>query len=107
MFDWGSGPALGLLTCLGYGVFLFGCLYLWRCREELTLWMEDEFSALRRNMSRYESVGPFYLPRSESRLRVIPAGFLHSVSRLPQRRFTWGAFLLFLGLFLFVLDFFI
>jgi hypothetical protein len=26
---------------------------------------------------------------------------------LPRRRFSWGAFLLFLGLFLFVLDFFV
>ena len=107
MLYWGSGPALGLLTCLGYGVFLLGSLYLWRYREELSLWMEDEFSAFRRNLSRYESVGPFYLPRTESRLRVIPAGFLHSVSRLPQCRFSLGAFLLVLGLLLFTLDFFI
>src|SRR5215475_9957989 len=107
MLYWGDGPALGLLTCLGYGVFLFGTLYLWRYREELSLWMEDEFSAFRRNLLRFESVGPFYLPRSESRLRIIPVGFLHSVSRLHQRRFTFGAFLLILGLLLFALDFFI
>jgi len=107
MLHWGSGPALGLLTCLGYGVFVLGSLYLWHYREDLALWMEDEFSAFRRNLSRYESVGPFYLPRAESRLRVIPAGFLRSVSRLPQRRFSLGAFLLVLGLLLFTLDFFI
>jgi hypothetical protein len=107
MLYWGSGPALGLLTCLGYGVFLLGSLYLWRYREEFSLWMEDEFSTFRRNLSRYESVGPFYLPRTESRLRVIPAGFLHSVSRFPQRRFSLGAFLLVLGLLLFTLDFFV
>jgi hypothetical protein len=107
MLYWGSGPALGLLACVGYGVFLLGSLYLWRYREELSLWMEDEFSAFRRNLSRFESVGSFYLPRTESRLRVIPAGFLHSVSRLPQRRFSPGAFLLILGLLLLTLDFFI
>ena len=107
MLHWGSGSTLGLLTCLGYGVFLLGSLYLWRYRKELSLWMEDEFSAFRRNLSRYESVGPFYLPRTESRLRVIPAGFLHSVTRLPYRRLSFGAFLLVLGLFLFTLDFFV
>lgn len=107
MYYWGAGPALGLLTCLGYGVFLLGCFYLWRYREELSLWMENEFSAFRRSLSRFESVGSFYLPRTESRLRVIPVGFFHSVRRLPQRRFSWGAFLLFLGLLLFALDFFI
>ena len=107
MLYWGAGSTLGLLTCLGYGVFLLGTLYLWRHREELSLWVEDEFSTFRRNLSRFECVGPFYLPRTESRLRVIPAGFLHSVGRLSQRRFTFGAFLLILGLVLFVLDFFI
>lgn len=107
MSYWGSGPALGLLTCLGYGVFLLGSVYLWRYREELSLWVENEFAAFRRSLSRYESVGSFYLPRTESRLRVIPVGFIHSVSRLPERRFSWGAFLLVLGLLLFTLDFFI
>ena len=107
MLYWGSGPNLGLLTCLGYGVFLLGSVYLWRNREELSLWMEDAFSAFRRNLSRYESVGPFYLPRTESRLRAIPVGFLHSVSRFPHRRLSTGAFFLMLGLLLFTLDFFI
>src|ERR1700675_978167 len=107
MFYWGSGPTLGLLTCFGYGVFLLGSLYLWRYREELSLWMEDEFSAFRRNLSRYESVGPFYLPRTESRLRVLPAGFLRAVRRLPHRRFSLGRFLLVLGPLLLALDFFI
>jgi hypothetical protein len=107
MLYWGAGPNLGLLTCLGNSVFLLGCLYLWRYREEISLWMADEFSALRRNMSRFESAGSFYLPRTESRLRVIPAGFYRSVLRLPRYRFTWGAFLLILGMLLFALDFFI
>ncbi len=107
MFYWGSGSTLGLLTCLGYFLFCLGSLYFWRHREELSLWAEDEFSAFRRNLSRFESVGPFYLPRTESRLRVVPAGFVHSVSRFPRRRFSWSAFLLILGLVLFALDFFI
>ena len=107
MLDWGTGPALGLLTCLGNSVFLLGCIYLWRCRQEFLLWIEDEFTAFRRNLSRFEPAGSFYLPRAQSRLVVIPAGFFHSVSRLPQRRFSWGAGLLLLGLVLFALDFFI
>src|SRR5271169_422501 len=98
MSYWGSGPALGLLTCLGYGVFLLGALHLWHDREEFALWVENEFIAFRRNLSRYESVGPFYLPRTESRFRVVPAGFLNSVGHLFQRRFSWGAFLLIFGL---------
>jgi hypothetical protein len=107
MFYWGAGPSLGLLTCLGNSVFLLGCFYLWRYREELSLWIADEFSAFRRNLSRFECAGSFYLPRTESRLRVIPAGFYHSARRLPRFRFTWGAFLLILGLLICVLDFFI
>jgi hypothetical protein len=107
MFHWGTGPALGLLTFLGNSVFFLGCIYLWRCRAEISLWMEDEFSAFRRNLSRFEPAGSFYLPRSQSRLLVIPAGFLHSVGRLPRRRFPWGLFLVFLGALLFALDFFI
>ena len=107
MSYWGSGPDLGLLTFLGHTVFLLGTLYLWRYREDLSLWVENEFSAFRRSLSRYESVGPFYLPRTESRLIIIPAGFVHSMRRLPQRRFSWGALLLVLGLLLVTLDFYI
>ncbi len=107
MFYWGSGPTLGLLSWLGYAVFVLGAFFLWRHRAEFTFWMGDEFSAFRRNLSRYVPAGPFYERRGESRLRVIPVSFFHSVARLPRRRFSWGAFLLFLGLFLFALDFFI
>ena len=107
MLYWGSGPALGFLTCLGYAIFVLGAFFFWRHRSEFAFWMNDELSALRRNLSRYVPAGPFYERRGRSRLRVIPAGFVHSVSMLPRRRFSWGAFLLFLGLFLFVLDFFV
>jgi hypothetical protein len=104
---WGSGPALGLLTCIGYAVFVVGAYSLWRHRAEIAFWMDSEISTLRRNFSRYVPAGPFYERRGESRLRVIPASFFHSMTQLPRRRFSWGAFLLFLGLFLFVLDFFV
>lgn len=104
---WGSGPALGLLTCIGYAVFVVGAYSLWRHRAEFAFWMDNEISTLRRNFSRYVPAGPFYERRGESRLRVIPASFFHSMTQLPRRRFSWGALLLFLGLFLFVLDFFV
>jgi hypothetical protein len=107
MFTWGAGPALGLLTFLGYAVFVLGAFFLWRNRAEFTFWVDDELTTLRRNFSRYVPAGPFYERRGESRLRVIPVSFFHSVTQLPRRRFSWGAFLLFLGLFLFVLDFFV
>jgi hypothetical protein len=107
MFYWGSGPDLGLLTFLGYFVFIIGAVYLWRYREELSCWIENEFSLLRRSFSRYVPSGPFYEPRGQSRLRVIPSTVLHSVTQLPQRRFSWGAALLLLGVFLFFLDFFV
>jgi hypothetical protein len=107
MFSWGSGPSLGLLSFIGYAVFVLGAFFLWRHRSEFTFWVDDELSTLRRNFSRYVPAGPFYERRGESRLRVIPAGFFHSVTQLPRRRFSWAAFLVFLGLLLFVLDFFI
>ena len=107
MFHWGSGPTLGFLTCLGYCAFMLGAHSLWRHRSEITFWMDDELSTFRRNLSRYVPLGSFYKRRGESRLRVIPAGLFQSVVQLPRRRFSWGAFLLFLGLLLFALDFFI
>jgi hypothetical protein len=107
MLSWGIGPTLGLLTCLGYCFLFLGCAYFWRRRGEISLWMEDEFSTFRRNLSRFESAGPFYLPRAESRLRAIPAGVLRSVSRFPRGRFSLAAFLLVAGALLFALDFFI
>jgi len=107
MFSWGAGPSLGLLTIVGYAIWTAGAFTLWRNRAEFAFWVDEELSTLRRNFSRYVPAGPFYERRGESRLRVIPAGFVHSVSQLPRRRFSWGAFLLFLGFSLFILDFFI
>ncbi len=107
MLNWGSGTTLGFLTCLGYAVSLIGALYCWRCRHEFSFWFDQEISVFRRNLSRYEPSGPFYERRATSRLVVIPASFVRTVAHLPRRRFSWGAFLLFLGLLLFTLDFFI
>jgi hypothetical protein len=107
MFYWGSGTSLGFLTCLGYLVFLSGAVYSWRHRQEFSYWLENEVSIFRRNLSRYVPSGPFYERRGESRLIVIPSSFVQSVVQLPRRRFSWGAFLLFLGMLLFALDFFI
>jgi len=107
MFYWGSGPALGFLTLLGYCAFVLGAFSLWRHRSEITFWMDDELSAFRRNLCRYVPSGPFYERRGESRLFVVPAGLFQSVRQLPRRRFSWGAFLLVLGVFLFALDFYL
>jgi hypothetical protein len=107
MFNWGAGSSLGLLTCLGYSLFCVGAVFLWRHRQEFYYWMDAEVALLRRNLSRHVPAGPFYEPRFESRLRVIPATFYRSALQLPRRRFSWGAFLLFLGFAFFALDFFI
>lgn len=107
MFNWGVGAALGFLAFLGYVVFLLGALYLWRCRHEFSFWFDDELSLFRRNLSRYVPSGPFYERRAASRLVVIPASFVRTMVSLPQRRFSWGAFLLVLGILFFALDFFI
>jgi len=107
MFYWGAGTSLGFLTCLGYFVFLTGAIYLWRHRRELSFWVENEVSLFRRNLSRYVPSGPFYERRGESRLIVIPSSFVHTVVQLPRRRFSWGAFLLLLGMLLLALDFYI
>jgi len=107
MSYWGSGPTLGLLTCLGYFAFLLGAFYLRRHWEELSYWMDNELNLFRRSLSRHVPAGPFYERRGESRLRIIPFTFFQSVTQLPQCRFSLGAFLLLLGVLLFFLDFFV
>jgi hypothetical protein len=107
MFNWGSGSSLGLLTCLGYSLFCVGAVFLWRHREEVFYWMDAEVALLRRNLSRHVPAGPFYEPRFESRLRVIPATFYRSAIQLTHRRFSWGALFLFLSFIFFALDFFV
>ena len=107
MLYWGNGSDLGALAILGYSVFVLGAFYLWRNRADFTIWFDSELSLFRRNLSRYVPAGPFYLRRDESRLRVIPVSFVRSAMELPRRRFSLGAFLLFLGMSLFLLDFFV
>jgi hypothetical protein len=107
MFNWGSGPTLGFLTFLGNLISCLGAFYCWRCRHEFSFWFDNEISLFRRNLSRYVPSGPFYERRPTSRLVIIPTSFVRSVAQLPHRRFSWGLFLLFLGILLFTLDFFI
>jgi len=104
---WGAGPALGLLTLLGYVAFTVGAALFWRNRSYLSIWAHDEFGAFRRSLSRYTVVGPFYGRREESRLKVVPLQCFSSLSRFPRRHINPAFLLLFLGAVLFVLDFFI
>jgi hypothetical protein len=105
--SWGAGPALGLLTLLGYFVCMVGAVFLWRHRDDFSVWIQDEVNAFRRNLSRHTVIGPFYAPREESRLGVISSQFLHSPSRIARCHIKRGTILLFFGLLLFLLDFFI
>jgi hypothetical protein len=104
---WGIGPSLGLLTFMGYFLFMMGAALAWRRREELSLWVHDEISMFRRSFSRYTTIGPFYSPRQESRLKGLPSSFIRFLKRLTISRIN-GAIILFLvGFLLFVLDFFV
>lgn len=104
---WGAGPALGLLTFLGYIVFAVGAALMWRNRGDFFIWAHDEFGAFRRSLSRYTVVGPFYGLREESRLKAVPQQCLSSLGRFPRRHANLAFILLSLGVALFILDFFI
>ena len=104
---WGPGSELGILTFLGYIVFVAGAVLVWRNRDSAVLWMQDEMGAFRRSLSRYVVTGPFYGVREESRLKAIPTGFIRSLTRIPRAGIHQGAILLFIGSLLFLLDFFI
>ena len=105
--NWGAGPTLGLLTVVGYLVFLAGATLVWRNRGDFFVWFQDELSFFRRNFSRYTPAGPFYAIREESRFRAIPVSFLRSITRFPRSRIHGAAILFLVGLILFVLDFFV
>jgi hypothetical protein len=104
---WGEGSALGLLTIVGYLLFVFGAGLVWRGRDDVSVWIHDEACAVRRSFSRYTVVGPFYGPRPESRLKAVPASFVGSLRRIPRNPITGGMILAFLGPLLVLLDFFI
>lgn len=104
---WGSGAGLGLLTLLGYVAFAIGAVLVWQNRDDVWVWIHDEFGAFRRSLSRYTVIGPFYGLREESRLKAVPSQFFSSLRRFPRRRVNPAFILLFLGAVLFVLDFFI
>jgi hypothetical protein len=104
---WGAGPALGLLTLLGYVAFTIGAALVWRNRDDFSVWVHDEFGAFRRSLSRYTVIGPFYGLREESRLKAVPSQFFRSLRRFPRRHINLAFILLFLGVVLFFLDFFI
>jgi hypothetical protein len=104
---WGEGSTLGLLTCIGYLVFVLGSAIVWRGRDEMYVWIQDETGAIRRSFSRYTVVGPFYTPREDSRLKAVPASVVRSFRRIPRNPITGGMFLMFLGPLLILLDFFV
>src|ERR1700730_11141120 len=103
---WSAGPGLGFLTLLGYLSFVVGAMLVWRGRDNIYVWVHDEFCAFRRNLSRFTPVGPFYGLRGESRLKIIPFQMVRTLSAIPRSRYSYGAFLLFLGPLLILLDLF-
>jgi hypothetical protein len=103
---WGQGPTLGVLTAVGYLLFVFGAALVWRGRDEVYVWIHDEFCFVRRSFSRYTVIGPFYGPRPDSRLKAVPANFVGSLRRIPRNPITGGMILAFLGPMLVLLDFF-
>jgi len=104
---WGAGPALGFLTLLGYVSFVAGATLVWRGRDNIYVWVHDEVRTYQRHLSRYTPLGPFYSPREESRLKVIPTEMVRTLSCIPRSRYTYAASLLVLGPLLVFLDFFI
>jgi hypothetical protein len=104
---WGAGPALGLLTCIGYLFLALGAARVWRNRDDFSIWVHDEISIFRRAFARYTPVGPVYIHREDSRFRAIPTSFVGSLSRLPRSRINGAAILVVVGLLLFLLDFFV
>jgi len=104
---WGSGSTLGLLTFLGYLAFVIGATVIWRGRDDIFIWLDDEASSLRRNFSRHQPLGPFYSPREESRLRSTPLHLVRTFTRVTRSRLIWAALLMVLGPALVILDFFV
>jgi hypothetical protein len=104
---WGSGSTLGVLTFLGYLAFVIGATALWRGRDDIFTWLNDEACSYRRILARHEPLGPFYSPREQSRLRTTPPHVVRTLTRVSRSRLTWAALLLLLGPVLVFLDFFV
>lgn len=104
---WGAGPELGLLTLFGYLSFLAGAVTMWRGREDVSLWLHAEAGAFRRSLSRYTPAGPFYSPRDESRLKLLPAVVVGSISRMPRALVARCVVLMLAAPVLVLLDFFV
>src|SRR6201990_3538242 len=104
---WGAGPALGFLTLLGYFSFVCGAALVWRGRIHIYVWVHDEVGAYRRTLSRYTPSGPFYSPREESRLKIIPYQMVRTLSCIPRSRYSCAACLMVLGPILVLLDCFV
>lgn len=104
---WGIGPSLGLLTFVGYFLFMMGAAAAWRRREDLSVWVHDEISMFRRSFSRYITIGPFYSRRRDSRLKGIPSSFFRFLKRLTISRINGAIVLFLIGFLLFVLDLFV
>ncbi len=104
---WGIGSSLGLLTFVGYFLFMMGAALAWRRREELSVWVHDEISMFRRSFSRYTTVGPFYSPRQESRLKAVPSSFRRFLKRLPFSHLNGAIVFFAIGFLLFLLDLFV
>jgi hypothetical protein len=103
---WGAGPDLGLLTVLGYIFFVAGAASIWRAREVVSFWLYSEAAVLRRNLSRYTPVGPFYSPREQSRLEILRNCLLASLGRMPRSCMVRSAVLMAIAALLVSLDFF-
>lgn len=104
---WGAGPELGLLTLFGYLSFLAGAVTMWQGRQDVSLWLQTEAGAFRRSLSRYTPAGPFYSPRDESRLKLLPGFVAGSISRMPRALVARCVVLLLAAPVLVLLDFFV
>ncbi|HYA96458.1 MAG TPA: hypothetical protein VEH49_00060 [Methylomirabilota bacterium] len=104
---WGSGPSLGLLTVLGYLLFVLGAAVLWRQRGFLNLWARDEYGALRRGLARHAVPGAGFSLREDARFKLVPGGFLPALEPARRVRIHRAALLLLTGPILFLLDFFV
>ena len=86
---------------------MVGAMFFWRYRDDFFDWIQDESSMFRRSFSRHVIIGPFYGPRGESRFRIVSTHVLRSPSRAPSYPILLAGALFFIGLLLFLLDFFI